>query len=140
MTAVSHPSPRRAIANAFLIWVAGFIVIAVVGGSLTMDLTGMSGADQYVVTRWGFAGLRLYLWLEAGFLVLIVAALGWHVIGVGLAVSRGDHARLFGIDAKLRPRMPNQLGYIFVVLGASLVALSITTLVLFNSCRYMRVI
>jgi hypothetical protein len=40
----------------------------------------------------------------------------------------------------MRPRVPRQFGYVFVLLGASLVALSITTLVLLNSCRYMRLI
>lgn len=30
--------------------------------------------------------------------------------------------------------------YVFVLLAASMVALSITTLVLLNSCRYMRLI
>ncbi len=140
MTTVDIPSARRAIASAFLIWVGAFIAIATIGGSLVMDLTGTSNADRYVMARWSFSGLRLYLWLEAAVLIAIVAALGWHVITVGLAVTRGDHARLFGIDAKLRPQMPNQLGYIFVVLGAALVVLSLTTLVLFNSCRYMRIV
>ncbi|HEX6629344.1 MAG TPA: hypothetical protein VF105_15445 [Gemmatimonadaceae bacterium] len=131
---------RKAITTALLIWLAAFISITVIGGSLTMDLTGMSGADQYVVSHWGFRGLRWYLWLEAGVLIAIVASLGWHVIRVGLAVGRGDSAQLFGIDPKLRPRMPHGLGYVLVVLGSSLVALSITVIVLFNSCRYMRLI
>ena len=140
MTVPIRTSPRRAIATAFLIWLAAFISIAVIGGSLTMDLSGLSGADQYVVSRWGFRGLRWYLWLEAGVLVAIVASLGWHVIGVGLAVARGDSAQLFGIDPKLRPRMPHGLGYVLVVLGSSLVVLSLTVIVLFNSCRYMRLL
>jgi hypothetical protein len=140
MTAPIRISLPRAVATAFLIWLAAFISIALIGGSLTMDLSGMSGADQYVLGRWGFRGLRWYLWLEAGVLVAIVAGLGWHVIGVGLAVARGDNAQLFGIDPKLRPPMPHRLGYVLVVLGSSLVALSITVLVLFNSCRYMRLV
>lgn len=36
--------------------------------------------------------------------------------------------------------VPPEFGYMFVVLGASLVALSITTLVLLNSCVYMRLV
>lgn len=52
----------------------------------------------------------------------------------------GHTSRLFGDTLRLDPRMPRQLGYVFVVLGAGLVALSLTTLVLLNSCRYMRLI
>ena len=140
MTVPNHDLRRKAITTALLIWLAAFISITVIGGSLTMDLTGMSGADQYVIAHWGFRGLRWYLWLEAAVLVAIVAGLGWHVIKVGLAVARGDDAQLFGIDPRLRRPMPHRLGYILVVLGSGLVAMSITVLVLFNSCRYMRLI
>src|SRR2546423_14636076 len=62
-----------------LFWVTGFIAIAVIGGALTIDLTGFSAADRFMVARWGFRGLRLYLWFEAGVLLSTLAALrrGW---------------------------------------------------------------
>ena len=122
-----------------LFWMAGFVAIAVIGGSLTMDLSGFSAADGFVVSHWRMRGLRLYLWFEAGVLVSIVAAIGWSAINTGLAVARGEAAAFFGIEPALRSRIPNQLGYLLVLLGSALVALAITTLVLFNSCRYMRI-
>jgi hypothetical protein len=122
------------------IWLVGFIAVALIGGSLTVDMTGQSAADQYILARWSFEGLRIYLWLEAGVLVAIVAALGFHVVSTGLAVTGGAQSRMFGTNLALHPRVPRQTGYIFVVLGAALVALSLTTLVLFNSCVYMRLI
>lgn len=138
---MSEVSPNKLLVPAhLLVGMLGLIAIVVIGGSLAMDLTGMSSADQYVVARWGFPGLRIYLWLEGALLAAIVAAVGAHVISAGLSVSRGEQSRLFGIAYRLHSRMPRQYGYIFVVLGASLVALSLTTLVLLNSCRYMRLI
>ena len=128
------------IAPHLLLWMVSFVVIALVGGSLTMDLSGVSQADQYVVARWGFGGLRIYLWLEGFVLAGIVTALGANVISTGFAVTRGDYSRLFGGTIRIDPRVPRQFGYIFVVLGAGLVALSLTTLVLLNSCRYMRIV
>jgi hypothetical protein len=122
------------------IWLLAFIAVALVGGSLTSDMTGQSAADHYILSRWSFAGLRAYLWLEAGVFVALVIALGFHVIATGLAVSRRGQSRVFGANLALHPRIPHQTGYIFVVLGAGLVALSLTTLVLFNSCVYMRLI
>ena len=122
------------------IWLLAFIGVAVVGGSLTADMTGQSAADQYILARWSFEGLRAYLWLEAGVFVAIVIALGFHVVATGLAVTRGGQSRVFGANLALHPRVPRQTGYIFVVLGAALVALSLTTLALFNSCVYMRLI
>src|SRR5256714_10986272 len=59
-----------------LFWVTGFIAIAVIGGALTIDLTGFSAADRFMVARWGFRGLRLYLWFEAGVVVSIIPATG----------------------------------------------------------------
>lgn len=124
------------------VWLLGFIVVALLGSSLTIDMTGQSSADQYVLARWSFEGLRVYLWLEAGVLVAVVAALGAHVISVGFSVTRGgqSRSRLFGTHLDLHPLVPRQTGYIFVVLGSALVALSLTTLVLFNSCVYMRLV
>jgi hypothetical protein len=123
-----------------VIWLTGFVTIAVLGGSLTVDLTGTSAADQFVVSRWSFEGLRIYLWLEALVFVATVASLGLHVVSVGFAVARDGASRLFGARFKTNQRVPRQAGYIFVLLGAALVALSLTTVVLFNSCRYMRLI
>ena len=121
-----------------LIWMLGFVAIAVAGGSLMMDLSGLSSADQFVLARWSFPGLRIYLWLEGTVLTAIVAALGAHVISTGFVVARGGASQMFGIGT--HPRVPRQFGYVFVFLGASLVALSLTTLVLLNSCRYMRLL
>jgi len=121
-----------------LIWMLGFIAVAVVGGFLMMDLSGLSAADQFVLARWSFPGLRIYLWLEGALLAAIVTALGVHVFSTGFVVARGGASQMFGI--RTHPRMPRQFGYVFVFLGASLVALSLTTLVLLNSCRYMRLV
>jgi len=147
-----------------LIWMLGFIAVAVVGGFLMMDLSGLSAADQFVLARWSFPGLRIYLWLEGALLAAIVTALGagfsslvlmvvtFLVMGLRGArlvgsrvkdealatVARGGASQMFGI--RTHPRMPRQFGYVFVFLGASLVALSLTTLVLLNSCRYMRLV
>jgi hypothetical protein len=122
------------------IWLLAFIAVVLVGGSLTADMTGQSAADQYILARWSFEGLRAYLWLEAGVFVAIVIALGFHVIATGLTVTRTGQSRVFGTNLALHPLVPRQTGYFFVVLGAALVALSLTTLVLFNSCVYMRLI
>ena len=123
-----------------LFWMAGFVAITAIGGSLAVDLTGFSNADRFMIARWGFRGLRLYLWFEAGVLVTIVAAIGWSAITTGLTMARDGAAALYGVDAALRLRIPNQLGYLLVFLGAALIAMSVTTLVLFNSCRYMRIV
>ena len=122
------------------VWLLGLIAVVLVGGSLMMDMTGESAADAYVLTRWSVDGLRVYLWLEAGLLAAIVAALGIHVVASGFAINRGGQSHLFGIPLALHPRMPRQMGYVFVVLGAALVALSLTTLVMLNSCVYMRLV
>jgi hypothetical protein len=122
------------------VWLLGLIAVAVIGGSLVMDLSGQSSADEYVIARWSMEGLRLYLWLEGGLLTAIVGALGAHIISVGFTVARGGPANLFGIPRPVHPRVPRQTGYVFVVLGSALVALSLTTLVLLNSCRYMRLV
>ena len=123
-----------------VLWILGFVAVAVIGGSLVMDLSGQSAADLFVLTRWSFAGLRVYLWLEALTLVAIVGAIGFQVVSVGFALARGCRVSLFGGPMTFRQRVPPQAGYVFVLLGAALVALSLTTLVLFNSCRYMRLI
>jgi hypothetical protein len=122
------------------VWLIAFVAVILIGGSLTADMTGQSAADQYILSRWSFEGLRAYLWLEAGGFVAIVIALGLHVIATGFAVTRGGQTRVFGANLRLHPLVPRRTGYIFVVLGAALVALSLTTLVLFNSCVYMRLI
>src|ERR1041385_7594469 len=136
MSTLAAPLGRERL-RMLLFWMAGFVAIAVIGGSLTMDLSGFSAADQFVVSHWRMRGLRLYLWFEAGVLVSIVVAIGWSAINTGLAGAPGDAAAIFASEAPLRSRIPNQLGYLLILLGSALVALAITTLVLFNSCRYM---
>jgi len=131
---------RLRITPQIVVWMLGFVAIALIGGSLTMDLSGQSAADLFVIERWSFEGLRIYLWLEGFLLAVIVAGVGAHVVTTGLAVTRGVGARMFGTLLKIHPIVSRQLGYVLVLLGASLVALSITTLVLLNSCRYMRLI
>ena len=133
LSAIRNRSP-------LVVWLVAFIAVILIGGSLTADMTGQSAADQYILARWSFEGIRVYLWLEAGVFVAIVIALGFHVIATGLEVTRGGQARVFGTNLGLHRRIPRQTGYIFVVLGSALVALSLTTLVLFNSCVYMRLI
>lgn len=123
-----------------LLWLLGFIAVAFIGGSLTMDLSGLSAADHFMISRWGFRGLRIYLWFEAGVLVTIVGAIGWSAISTGLMVAGGTQATLFGATPRVPARIHTQLGYLLVLLGSALVALAVTTLVLFNSCRYMRIV
>jgi hypothetical protein len=122
------------------VWLLGLLAVALIGGSLVMDLTGESAADQFVLTRWSFNGLRAYLWLEGALLSGVVAALGAHVASSGFAITHGAQSRPFGIPFVPHPKAPREVGYVFVVLGAALVALSVATLVLLNSCRYMRLI
>jgi hypothetical protein len=122
------------------IWSLSFIAIAVIGGALLIDLTGLSAADSYVMARWGESGLRVYLWVEGGLLAAVVTAVGTHIISGGLGMARRGSAHLFGIPLPGNRRAPREIGYVFVVLGCALIALSITTLVLLNSCRYMRLI
>ena len=118
----------------------GIVGIVLIGLSMAVDLTGQSAADQYVLSRWSFEGLRVYLWLEGGVFAALVAALGAHVVSTGFAFTRGDQPNLFGIPLTAQRRTPRQTGYVFVVLGTALVTLSLMTLVLLNSCRYMRLI
>ena len=121
-------------------WLLGFFAVALIGVSMAVDLTGQSTADRYVLSRWSFEGLRVYLWLEGGVFAGMVAALGAHIVSTGFAFTRGGQPNLFGIPLTAQRRAPRQTGYVFVVLGAALVALSLSTLVLLNSCRYMRLI
>ncbi|HJP58365.1 MAG TPA: hypothetical protein VJ865_00115, partial [Gemmatimonadaceae bacterium] len=114
--------------------------IVVVGGLLAIDLSGVSATDRFIMSRWSFRGLRIYLWFEAGVLVTLVVAVGWSAITTGLDLARDGAPKLFGDNTALRPRVFNQLGYLLVLLGSALVALAVTTLVLFNSCRYMRIV
>jgi hypothetical protein len=130
---------RLRISRPGALWLLAFIAVALIGGSLVMDLTGESAADQFVLARWSLSGLRVYLWLEGGVLAGIVAALGLHVASGGFALTRGGPSRLFGIQLAIHLRVRG-VGLVFVVLGAALVALSLTTLVALNSCRYMRLI
>ena len=135
----SFPNDLR-ILRPVAVWLLGFIAVALIGVSMAVDLSGLSAADQYVLSRWSFDGLRVYLWLEGGVFAGVVALLGAHIVSTGLAFTRGSQPNLFGIPLTARRRTPRQTGYVFVVLGSALVALSLTTLVLLNSCRYMRLI
>ena len=138
---ISNAAPlTNARLRTLLFWLAGFFAIAFVGGLLTMDLTGFSAADRFIISHWSFRGLRIYLWFEAGVLVTLVTSVGWSAINTGLSVARGQPALLFGTAPSIPARIANQLGYLLVLLGSALVALAITTLVLFNSCRYMRIV
>ncbi len=128
------------VARHALVWAAAIIAIPLVGVSLKLDMTGQSAADEFLIARGSLGVLRTYLWLEAGVLVAIVAAVGAHVISGGLAVRRGERPRLFGIAPASDRRIPSVIGYALIVLGSALVALSISTLGLFNSCRYMRLV
>lgn len=123
-----------------LVWLLGFVVIAVLGGSFITDLSGESNADRFVLTHWSFDGLRIYLWLEGGLLIAVVAALGIHVVSIGLSVVKGQTARLFGMPSPVHPVFAGPAGYVFVVLGGTLVVLSLSMFVLLNSCRYMRLV
>src|SRR3954466_9694381 len=107
-------------------WATAFVAIAAIGASITVDLTGRSATDQFVLSRWSFAGLRVYLWAEALVFVAIVAWLGLHIASVGFGFAREGAATLFGPGMTTHNRVPRQAGYIFVVLGAGLVALSLT--------------
>jgi hypothetical protein len=118
----------------------GLVTVALIGGSLVMDTTGQSAADQYVVERWSVAGLRIYLWLEAGLLAGVVAALGVYVVSTGFRVIRWVKSGLSAEATRDSLRVAAGFGYVFVVLGAALVALSLTMLVALNSCQYMRLI
>ena len=122
-----------------LLWMAGFVAIAVVGGALTFDLTGISAADRFMISHWGFRGLRLYLWFEVGVLFAIICAIGWSAIDTGLTVARSGTAAIVGVNVDFRAQIQKQLGYVLVLAGSALIALALTTLVLFNSCRYMRI-
>src|SRR4051812_1035776 len=133
------PAPESALRSTIR-WMLAIFAVACIGSALVTDLGGDSPADLFVVTRWSMEGLRAYLWLEGGLLAALVAALGTNTIGAGLTVARGDVGRLFGIRVPARSHVPRQIGYVFVLLGAGLVALSLTTLVLLNSCRYMRLV
>jgi hypothetical protein len=133
------PKPASAL-KSMTAWMLVIFAFALVGISLVADLNGESPADAFVITHWSMEGLRVYLWLEGGLLAVLVIALGTNSISAGMTVARGGIARLFGIPVRTHSLVPRQIGYIFVVLGAGLVALSLTTLALLNTCRYMRLI
>lgn len=123
-----------------LLWMTGFVAIAVIGGALTLDLTGSSAADRFMISHWGFRGLRLYLWFEVGVLFAIICAIGWSAIDAGLMAARAGAAAIVGVNAAVPAQIQKQLGYVLVFAGSALIALALTTLVLFNSCRYMRIV
>ena len=140
MSTFAAPLDNKARMRILLLWVAGFVAIAVIGGALTLDLTGSSAADRFMISHWGFRGLRLYLWFEVGVLFAIICTIGWSAIDTGLTVARAGNAAIVGVNVALRAQIQKQLGYILVFAGSALIALALTTLVLFNSCRYMRIV
>ncbi len=140
MSTFVAPLDNRARLRVLLLWMAGFVAIAVIGGALTLDLTGISPVDRFIVSHWGFRGLRFYLWFEVGVLFAIICAIGWSAIDTGLTVARSGTAAIVGVNVALRTQIQKQLGYVLVLAGSALIALALTTLVLFNSCRYMRIV
>lgn len=123
-----------------VVWVLAFIAVGLIGVSLVIDLTGESAADQFLLARGSINGLRAYLWVKGGLLAAFVAAVGVHVLNGGLVLARLGQSRLFGIHLAVHRRVRWGIGYVFVVLGSSLVALSVTTLVALNACWYMRLL
>ena len=63
-----------------IVWIIGFVAIALIGGSLTMDLSGMSSADQFVPVNWG-CGLRILHTRDHS--SALVTAFGASVISTG---------------------------------------------------------
>ena len=140
MSTFVAPLDNKTRLRLLLLWMTGFVAIAVIGAALTLDLTGFSAADQFIISHWGFRGLRLYLWFEVGVLFALICAIGWSCINTGLAVARAGTAAIMGMNVALRAQIQKQLGYVLVLAGSALIALALTTLVLFNSCRYMRIV
>ena len=140
MSAFIAPLDNKARTRLLLLWMTGFVAIALLGGALTVDLTGFSSADRFMISHWGFRGLRIYLWFEVGVLFAIICAIGWSAIDTGLTVARAGTAAIPGMNVALRAQIQKQLGYVLVLAGSALIALALTTLVLFNSCRYMRIV
>jgi hypothetical protein len=123
-----------------VVWLLAVIAIGLVGGSLVVDLTGESAADQFLLARGSLNGLRAYLWVKGGLLAALVSALGVHVVSSGFALARSGRSSLFGVPLAVPPRVQWGMGYVFVLLGSALVALSLTALVAMNACRYMRLV
>ncbi|HUQ98946.1 MAG TPA: hypothetical protein VM166_05775 [Gemmatimonadaceae bacterium] len=117
-----------------------FVVTVVLGASIASDLNGDSYMDTLAIQLGSFAVLKVYLWIEGAAFASAVAWIGLHVVRAGFAVTRGMPANVFGIPMRVRPGVLPSAGYIFVLLGAALVALAITSVALLNSCRYMRII
>ena len=110
------------------------------GASIANDLNGTSLMDVLMIRIGSFAALKVYLWIEGALFASAIAWIGMHVAGAGFAVKRGLPAEMFGIPMRQQARIHPSAGYIFVVLGAALVALAITSLAVLNSCRYMRIV
>ena len=119
-------------------WILILVGMCVVALSLLSDLTGGSPADLFVLGEWSTVGLRVYLWLEGALLAAMITGVGVHVVSAGMTLARVGIAQLFGMPLRRHTRVPPSFGYVFVVLGAGLIALSMSTLVVLNSCRYMR--
>jgi len=90
-------------------WVLGLIAVAVIGGSLVMDLRRAKsnrGTDTWVA-RWSMEGLRIYLLARGAALASPQswATLGGHIISVGFVVSLAGRPRPLG-SASPRPVHP----------------------------------
>jgi hypothetical protein len=115
-------------------------VALALGMSIANDLAGTSFIDGVMIELGSFTALKIYLWIEGTLFATAVVWIGIHVVRAGFAVTRGMPANLLGIPWRLRPGILPSAGYVFVVLGAALVALAITSVALLNSCRYMRIV
>ena len=137
-TAQSHPAshpPQRPLLPLLV-----FAFALALGASIANDLNGTSLMDGLMIELGSFTALKIYLWIEGALFAAAIVWIGIHVVRAGFAVTRGVPANVFGIPMRLRPGVLPSAGYIFVVLGAALVALAITSLAVLNSCRYMQIV
>lgn len=117
-----------------------FAAALALGASIANDLNGTSYMDALAMQLGSFTALKIYLWIEGAALAAAIVWIGIHVVRAGFAVTRGVPANVFGISMRGRPGVLASSGYIFVLLGAVLVALAVTSLAVLNSCRYMRIV
>ena len=134
----NHPAPRSA--QRSLLPLLVFALALALGASIANDLTGTSNMDVLMIRLGSFTALKAYLWIEGGLFAAAIVWIGIHVVRAGFDITRGVPANMFGIPMRLRPGILPSSGYIFVVLGAGLVALAIASLAVLNSCRYMQIV
>ena len=116
------------------------IAAVVLGVSTGYDLNGTSMADTLMIRLGGLTALKIFLWIEGGLFAAAVAWLGLHVVTAGFAITRSAQVNMFGLPLRVRTGVFPSSGYIFVILGAAMVALAITSLAVLNSCRYMQLV